>query len=36
MTLVTSYEGGGYSALGRVHEQNDVFLLAGQVMLLRV
>ena len=36
VTLVASSEGGGYSAFGRVHEQNDVFLLAGQVMLLRV
>lgn len=34
--FVTLSEGGGYSAFGRVHEQNDVFLLAGQVMLLRV
>lgn len=36
VTLVASSEAGGYSAFGRVHEQNDVFLLAGQVMLLRV
>lgn len=31
VTLVASSEAGGYSAFGRVHEQNDVFLLAGHV-----